>query len=162
VKQNQPVRKENDVKKHILKLKQQLDTGEAEQKAVMESYRKREFVRFPFEENALNKFFSPNRVPKGLTRRMVRECIDNQPLREWCSQEYLRLFGDRIRLHKNVVSAPLPNSKYLAGTNLPDEFLPDRGRMTSKRFDIGMLKFKGWADRILIDSKNRTVEKIFP
>ena len=84
------------------------------QEKVMDGYRKRGAVKNSNDERMLHMFFSPSRVPKGMTNAEVGECLANYALRS---------AGNKVSL-------------------LPTRLRPVK-RMTRGQFKLGMAEFLG-------------------
>ncbi|NDB59850.1 hypothetical protein EB001_15595 [bacterium] len=90
------------------------------------------------EASALHMFFSPLRIPIGLTDQEVRICIKLYPVK---SGNMKRV--PEIDLTSGSIGQALADSiDFIQSSNhdLPEEFLPNR-RMTRTRFKRGILKF---------------------
>ncbi|HUD04086.1 MAG TPA: hypothetical protein VMR73_01175 [Candidatus Paceibacterota bacterium] len=85
------------------------------QDRVLAGYKKRVLRPGTRDEESLHMFFSPYRIPKGLTDEEVHQCILLYPLRE---------------AHKRLPSVLLPEELQFLGK-----------RMTRKRFSAGIRKF---------------------
>ncbi|MBX4209172.1 hypothetical protein KW799_00525 [Candidatus Parcubacteria bacterium] len=130
------------------------------QERVMRTYKSRRAVRNKADEEALHMFFSPNRVPAGLTNEEVRVCIDLYPRKKAA----VDLLARRIERHareslKKALRKPAKKKRILkfygkrsiamamfpAGmaamfsgvAALPKQLSP-AGRMTRKRFKEGI------------------------
>lgn len=96
------------------------DFGAASQEAVMQDYRSTPtFHRVKEAERKLHQFFSPFRVPSGLTDKEVAVCVMLNPLRR--------------RWKPNKSKDPLAN---IMSSPHPPEFI--HARMTRKRFKKGL------------------------
>jgi hypothetical protein len=76
------------------------DDGSKEQEKVMNSYKKRGFVKTKQDEDSLHMAFSPNRVPKGLTKLQVRRRI-NKYLKEGNKNTLKNIVGNRLEVFVN-------------------------------------------------------------
>ncbi len=136
-----------------------------DQDEVMNHYKRKGAVVTPADEEALHMFFSPTRVPKGMTRDEVREVIELYPLvksaknfllerHEWRAREELKkivrtskkakkalkkMYGSvptAIELRPKIVALDMS-----AQSHLPTELLPHK-EMTRRRFRLGINKLK--------------------
>ncbi len=69
-----------------------------EQNAVMESYRKNGFVLNEKDEIGLHMFFSPYKVPKGLTKLQVRQKINSYFGGKKKPTNLADIFGHRLEM----------------------------------------------------------------
>jgi hypothetical protein len=100
-----------------------LDPG---QDATLARYKARRVITSPKEEEALHMFFSPTRIPPGLTNEEARLCMS---LYERRKLQKARDSERRGGMH--FISFPTP---------LPQELMPG-GRMSRDRFAAGIRKF---------------------
>ncbi len=125
------------------------DFGASEQNKVMARYRRLGAVRNRLDEGALHMFFSPWKVPKGLTSAQVRECISKIGLRDWqraYAFERIESKGKRLKpMHLLTLQVTVAANPPL----LPEELSPTR-RMTARRFRVGMRKFNEEVIRMLL------------
>jgi hypothetical protein len=96
------------------------------QDAVFAGFQARGVVTNPKEGEALHMFFSPTRIPSGLTDEEARLCMALYEQRKQQKVHDAERCGGRY-------SVAVP-------TYLPAELMPT-GRMTRKRFIIGIRKF---------------------
>jgi hypothetical protein len=112
-----------------------------DQDAVMAGYKRSRAVKDKHDEEALHMFFSPNRVPKGLTKKQVRLCINKYPLRKW----------HRVQTAKT----PMQVTGHMLGRPLPDELRYNHlNKMTPARFEAGMKKFNADVISVLAQEIN--------
>lgn len=137
--------------------------GNAQDK-ILDGYKTR-FKLTDEEGQNLHMFFSPTRVPKGLTEKEVRKVLKLYPLRDRKRREAIA--SDRVRkydetaeaalkleqsdlsprereLYEKIVeinASPMPSFRdTVRETALPEELRPF-GRMTRRNFRIGVVKF---------------------
>ena len=92
------------------------------------------------ESGKLHMFFSPNRVPIGLTDREVIVCINLYPLKKKNRRRSIlpRQPNSNGSIEEEVLEAI--NTILYTDDNLPEEFNPDR-KMTRGKFKRGVIKF---------------------
>ena len=92
------------------------------------------------EAGKLHMFFSPNRVPIGLTDREVIVCINLYPLRKKNRRRSIPPRpGNSYDCEENEIAEAINTVMYSDNT-LPEEFNPNR-TMTRGRFKRGVIKF---------------------
>ncbi len=90
------------------------------------------------EADALHMFFSPLRIPVGLTDQEVHVCIKLYPLKV----SNARRIPEIDLTSGNIEQALADSIDFIQSSNfeLPSEFLPNK-RMTRAKFKKGVLKF---------------------
>ena len=124
------------------------------QDKVLEGYKVR-FGLSKSETGNLHMFFSPTRVPKGLTREEVREVLRLYAIREEARQKTMRKLLKEAGKSVEVLPAKLSKTgrsrKFIVQnlpslqavvreTILPEEFIPHNNRMTRGAFRMGVMK----------------------
>jgi hypothetical protein len=148
----------------------------APQERVMANYKKRGFVRTKADQEGLHMFFSPYRVPKGLTKAEVRTCIRLSPQKRRIEEQGARQLEMSVQtvIDKNLRKRPrtrkitravkaareifgslknfrvmVPMGQTFLHQHLkwPDELLP-HDRMTRERFKTGIAKLTEQIEKI--------------
>lgn len=83
----------------------------------------------------LNMFFSPRRIPIGLTDKQVRICVNLYKLRKKQLDRRLKAIE-----HLHILDRLTRTTGIVFGTSLPNEFYP-RGEITEEDFQTGVIKF---------------------
>jgi hypothetical protein len=92
-----------------------------QQEQVMKGYRRRGAVKDKDEEWQLHMFFSPNRVPKGLTNAEVALCLSASGIREGQQKVPKHGFGERVlypqgfTLPKLLREGPMTRANFTQG-----------------------------------------------
>ena len=92
---------------------------------------------------ALHMFFSPNRIPVGLTDEETRICVLLYPLRKADQERTRKKVKEEIRDRDGVIDSPEQELELLTRTmpqSLPSELSPIK-TMTRSRFKRGVHKF---------------------
>lgn len=108
------------MKKRLFGIKFDEDAMLRAQEAVVEDYVKRDLIQ-PSDVQKVHMFFSPYRVPIGLTGKQLKIVLEVSPLREW--------------QRKHLPPGP-------SASRPPFIFNPDE-RMSPQRFSAGIRKFLG-------------------
>lgn len=117
------------------------DFGQIEQQEVIDSYKKRGFIKNKNDEQSLHMAYSPYKIPKNLSRQKIRYEINNY-LKNGCKYPHSLgyLLGNRVEIIINgkvMLSAsttlPIPNNsnelhellknliKFVSGKDVPDK-----------------------------------------